>query len=90
MISVLANMMPKEAVELVKKFRAGDIDGARRLHHRLRPLIDALFWETNPIPIKAALALMGRISSEMRLPLTTLSEPNRERLKKMLVEYKLI
>ena len=89
-ISVVANVLPRDTTHLVKAFRTGHIDEARRLHHRLLPLVDALFWETNPIPVKAALALMGKISPELRLPLTPLSEPNLDRMRRVLVEYGLI
>ena len=89
-ISVAANVLPKETTHLVKTFRTGHIDEARKLHHRLLPLVDALFWETNPIPVKAALALMGKISPEVRLPLTPLSEPNLDRMRRVLMEYGLI
>ena len=66
-ISTTANVAPREMVELVRAFRAGDLDRARALHYRLLPLIDALFSETNPIPLKAALALLGLASDEVRL-----------------------
>ena len=89
-ISVVANVLPKQTAELVKAFRSGQVDEARKIHHRLRPLVDALFCETNPIPVKAALAMMGKISSELRLPLTALSKSNQERLKKVLAEYGLV
>jgi 4-hydroxy-tetrahydrodipicolinate synthase len=73
-------------VALVRSFRAGDPDTARRCHRRLLPLFDALFCETNPIPVKAALHLAGAIGPEIRLPLTPLSEPHRERLAVVLKE----
>lgn len=89
-ISVVANVLPREMSEMVREFRAGNLSHAQALHYKLRPLMDALFWETNPIPVKAALALMGKISPEMRLPLTPLSEPFRDRLRGVLDEYGLL
>ncbi len=89
-ISTTANVAPAEMVSLVRSFRAGDVDTARRCHLRLLPLFDALFAETNPIPVKAALQLTGAIGPEIRLPLTPLTEPNRERLQVVLKELGLI
>ena len=89
-ISTTANVAPAEMVSLVRSFRAGDADTARRCHLRLLPLFDALFAETNPIPVKAALQLIGAIGPEIRLPLTPLTEPNRERLQVVLKELGLV
>jgi 4-hydroxy-tetrahydrodipicolinate synthase len=89
-ISTTANVAPAEMVSLVRSFRAGDVDTARRCHLRLLPLFDALFAETNPIPVKAALQLTGAIGPEIRLPLTPLTEPNRERLQVVLKELGLV
>jgi 4-hydroxy-tetrahydrodipicolinate synthase len=89
-ISTTSNVVPAEMVELVRAFRAGDVERARALHYRLLPLFDALFLETNPIPVKAALALRGVILEELRLPLTRLSPPNRERLQAAMKELGLL
>lgn len=89
-ISTTSNLVPAEMVELVRAFRAGDVERARALHYRLLPLFDALFAETNPIPIKAALALRGTILEELRLPLTRLSPPSRERLQVAMKELGLL
>jgi 4-hydroxy-tetrahydrodipicolinate synthase len=89
-ISTTANVAPAEMVSLVRSFRAGDAETARRCHQRLLPLFDALFAETNPIPVKAALQLTGAIGPEIRLPLTPLTAPNRERLQVVLKELGLI
>jgi 4-hydroxy-tetrahydrodipicolinate synthase len=89
-ISTTSNLAPAEMVELVRAFRAGDVARARALHYRLLPLFDALFCETNPIPMKAALALRGLILEELRLPLTRLSSPNRERLQVAMKELGLL
>ena len=89
-ISTCANLAPREMVELVGAFAAGDISRARQLHYRLLPLVDAIFCETNPIPVKAALALRGLIGEEIRLPLTPITEANRERLQIALKEFGLL
>ena len=89
-ISTTSNVAPAEMVSLVRSFRSGDVDAARRCHQRLLPLFDALFAETNPIPVKAALQLAGAIGPEIRLPLTPLTAPNRERLQVVLKELGLI
>jgi 4-hydroxy-tetrahydrodipicolinate synthase len=85
-ISTTANVAPSEMVNLVRAFRAGDLERARQTHYRLLPLFDALFYETNPIPVKAALALLGLIRDEIRLPLTPMTDANRERLRVVLKE----
>jgi 4-hydroxy-tetrahydrodipicolinate synthase len=89
-VSTASNLAPREVVELVRAFRSGDAARALRLHQRLLPLFRALFCETNPIPVKAALALQGRIRDEIRLPLTKLSQANRERLQVALKEQGLV
>ena len=89
-ITTVGNLVPTEMVDLVRSFKRGDTEQARRLHQRLLPLIDAVFCETNPIPVKAAVAMQGLISEEIRLPLTTLSEENRERLRLIMKEFGLL
>jgi 4-hydroxy-tetrahydrodipicolinate synthase len=85
-ISVAANVVPKLMVDLVDLAAAGDFAGARVLHLRLQPLFKALFLETNPIPVKAAMAMQGLIRPEIRLPLTELSVAPREALERALRE----
>jgi 4-hydroxy-tetrahydrodipicolinate synthase len=85
-----SNVAPREMVSLVRAFRSGDVKAARQIHYRLLPLFAVLFCESNPIPVKAALAQMELISPEIRLPLTRLTEPNRERLQVVLKELGLI
>jgi len=85
-ISTTANIAPAAMVELVRSFDAGNTERALDCHQRLLPLFDALFCETNPIPLKAALADMGRCSPEIRLPLTEITQPNHERLKVVMKE----
>jgi 4-hydroxy-tetrahydrodipicolinate synthase len=88
-ISTSSNVVPAEMVALVRAVQGGDLAEARRIHYRLLPLFDALFCETNPIPVKAAVALLGLSGDEIRLPLTPLGEPNRERLQLVLKELEL-
>jgi 4-hydroxy-tetrahydrodipicolinate synthase len=63
---------------------------ARDIHYRLDPLNQALFLETNPIPVKTALAMMGKIKEEFRLPLCRMAADTRSRLRKVLKSYKLV
>jgi 4-hydroxy-tetrahydrodipicolinate synthase len=89
-ISVTANVAPKDVAEMCNAWFRGDINEARRLHYKLEPLNQAMFIETNPIPVKTALAMMARISEEFRLPLCEMSPQNKEKLKKVLQDYGLI
>ncbi|MBP3348811.1 MAG: 4-hydroxy-tetrahydrodipicolinate synthase [Clostridia bacterium] len=79
-ISVLSNVMPKETVAMCKKFFDGDVAGARDLQLDLLDLINALFCEVNPIPVKAAMAAMGFCENTLRLPLTPMEEQNEAKL----------
>jgi 4-hydroxy-tetrahydrodipicolinate synthase len=83
-ISVTANVMPRETAALAAAGLAGDWEKARELHYRLYPLSKAMFIETNPIPVKTALALMGRVEEEFRLPLGRIAPENREKLRAVL------
>ncbi len=76
-VSVASNIVPEMVVSLVKLAAAGDFSGARTIHHKLFALCRALFIETNPIPIKAAMQMVGRDSGELRLPLCEIAESNR-------------
>ena len=89
-ISVLSNVAPADMAGLVDAFASGDLAEAKALHHKMSPLIDALFMEVNPIPVKAALSLMGRIKYEYRLPLCKMSDTNFDKLRKVMVDYGLI
>lgn len=84
-ISVLANICPKETHDLVQKFLDGDIDGSKKLQLDMKPLIDALFIEVNPIPIKTAMNLLGFKVGNLRLPLADMNEKNLEVLKQELI-----
>ena len=79
-ISVLSNILPKETREICTRFFNGDVKGAAALQCRYKALIDALFCEVNPIPVKAALAAMGIIEDYARLPLTPMEDGNRAKL----------
>jgi 4-hydroxy-tetrahydrodipicolinate synthase len=89
-ISVISNVAPADMAGLIDAFVAGDMVSARALHHKMSELIETLFIEVNPIPVKAALALMGKIEYEYRLPLCKMAEANFEKLKKVMVNYGLI
>ena len=86
-ISVAANVEPERMCELVRAALEGDYERARDRHHELGPLFRALFWETNPIPVKAAMELRGYGPERLRSPLTPLAEEHRERLEAVLAEY---
>ena len=83
-ITVTANVAPGDMATMVNAALKGDYDLARTIHYKLTPLFGALFLETNPIPVKAALAMMGKISEEVRLPLTPLASQFRPKVKEAL------
>jgi len=89
-ISVVANIVPKEVSDLTHAFLGGDWKRARELHLKLFPLCQAMFYETNPIPVKTALAMMGKIREEFRLPMCSMVESNRKKLEAALKTYGLI
>jgi len=89
-ISVLANILPGDVSRMVDAFRRGDAESARALHFRLFPIARALFLETNPIPVKRAMELMGMASGEPRLPLVRLGHRAESELKRILRERGLL
>ena len=89
-ISVIANILPRETADMVHAALEGDWKRARDLHYRLFPLARAAFLETNPIPIKEAMAMAGMIEPEFRLPMCRMSDANRERLRAVLTQYALV
>ncbi|MCK5915618.1 MAG: 4-hydroxy-tetrahydrodipicolinate synthase, partial [Deltaproteobacteria bacterium] len=89
-ISVTANIAPTLISGIYDAFTAGEFSEAQRLHRRLQKLCATLFIETNPVPVKTAVAMMGKIEDELRLPLAPLAPANRERLAQVLREYELI
>jgi 4-hydroxy-tetrahydrodipicolinate synthase len=86
-ISVVANVAPRDTHDLVATFLGGDIAASRALQFKLNPLVQALFTEVNPIPAKAALNLMGFAMGDPRLPLTKISQGNLEKLKTAMINY---
>ncbi len=89
-ISVLSNVMPKETSQICHKFFDGDVEGSRRMQLELLPLINALFSEVNPIPVKAAMAEMGFCENYLRLPLTQMEKANKDKLIEIMKEKGLI
>lgn len=89
-ISVLANIMPKAVGDLTDAYFAGDLVKARQLHLDTLKISNAMFIESNPVPVKTALGLMGKCSDEVRLPLCPMSVANKAKLEAILKEYKLI
>jgi 4-hydroxy-tetrahydrodipicolinate synthase len=89
-ISVVANIIPKDCARLCEAAEKGDIKKARELYYKMLDLVKAMFIETNPIPVKTAMGLMGLIDPEIRLPLCEMQPENKEKLVKALKAYKLI
>lgn len=83
-ISVVANIVPKNVANLVREFNQGNFEEAKKLHYKIFPICEAMFIETNPVPVKEALSMMGMISKEVRLPLVPLKDTNREKVYKVL------
>ena len=89
-ISVVANIVPADTAEMVRDFRKGKFEEARKLHLNLFPLCQAMFLETNPIPVKTALGMMGMIEPELRLPLSPMDEGKKKELTEALKNYGLV
>jgi 4-hydroxy-tetrahydrodipicolinate synthase len=89
-ISVVSNVAPAEMSAMWDAAAAGNWQRARDLHYKLLPLSEGLFVEVNPIPVKAALAMMGRIADELRPPLYPLAGGHREKLRAALADLKLV
>ena len=89
-ISVTANIAPKDVADVYNLFSAGEFEKAKDMHYKLLPLNEALFIETNPIPIKAALSMMDKIKYEYRLPLSEMTEAHYKELKNTISDYGLI
>ena len=86
-ISVVSNIVPADTANLVKAFSEGNIKEAQRLHYKLLPLIKAVFIETNPIPVKTAMGLLGMCAPDLRLPMCSMLPENLEKLQKALDDY---
>lgn len=89
-VSVVANEAPAMMKQMVNAAANGDWDSARAVHFKLLPLMEANFWESNPIPVKAACAMMGLAEDVLRLPLVPMTEANREKMRRLLSELGLI
>ena len=89
-ISVVSNVAPADMAAMWDAAAAGNWNKARELHYRVFPLSEGLFIEANPIPVKAALAMMGKIADEIRAPLYPMAGANREKVRKILADLKLI
>lgn len=89
-ISVVSNIVPRDVSDMVSAHELGDIKKAQSLHYKLLPLIKAMFIETNPIPVKTALGLMGMCEPDLRLPMCALAPENLEKVKKALKDYGLL
>jgi 4-hydroxy-tetrahydrodipicolinate synthase len=88
-ISVAANVVPRAIADLCAAASKGDLKKARALHAKFLPLMEALFLESNPVPVKTALRLMGRGTGEVRPPLCEMSPANEEKLKRVLADFSL-
>lgn len=89
-ISVSSNIVPEKMVEMYTAYKDGDLQRAVKIHHSLVPLHRAMFIETNPQPVKTALALMGQMEADLRLPLCSMSQEHTDFLKKVLKDYQLL
>jgi 4-hydroxy-tetrahydrodipicolinate synthase len=89
-ISVVSNVAPADMAGMWDAFVAGNLARARELHYKVFPLSEGLFIEANPIPVKAALAMMGKIADEIRPPLYPMTGANREKVRKMLADLELV
>ena len=89
-ISVVSNAAPGDMAGMCNAFFKGDLAKARALHYKMWPLTEAMFFETNPVPVKTALKLMGKITGEVRQPLCPMSTANEDKLRQVMQKYGLI
>lgn len=89
-VSVAANLIPKEIHDMTASFLNGDIEKARKLHYKILPLCKAMFIETNPIPVKTSMKILKRLNGELRLPLCEMEKENEAKLNKALKGYGLL
>jgi len=89
-ISVVANIIPRDVSDMCKAFEKGEIEKAQELHYKMLNLVKAIFIETNPIPVKTAMGLMKLCEGDMRLPLCEMLPENKEKLVKAMKDYRLI
>ncbi|MGE0434313.1 MAG: 4-hydroxy-tetrahydrodipicolinate synthase [Planctomycetota bacterium] len=86
-VSVVGNIVPKEVMAMIEAFNAGNLAEARKAHQRLYPLCKSMFLETNPIPVKTAMKLLGRGNGEMRLPMCEMKDETRNALQSALTQF---
>ncbi len=89
-ISVVANIIPKDMIAMIQAFNAGDMERAMAMNQKMFPLCKAVFIETNPIPIKTAMKLMDMMNGELRLPLSPMTAAHEAQLSKVLADYGLL
>jgi 4-hydroxy-tetrahydrodipicolinate synthase len=89
-ISVVANIVPRDVASMIEAFERGNLKKAQELHYKLLPLVKAMFIETNPIPVKTAMGMLKLCEPDLRLPMCAMSDENAEKLKKVLKEYGLL
>jgi 4-hydroxy-tetrahydrodipicolinate synthase len=89
-ISVVSNAVPGDMAGMCNAFFAGDLKKARDLHYKMWALTEAMFYETNPVPVKTALKLMGKVSGEVRQPLCAMAPANEDKLRQVMQQYGLI
>ncbi len=89
-ISVVANLVPKDVADMISAFEKGEIEIAQQIHYRLLPLVKSMFIETNPIPVKTAMGLLNMCNPDLRLPMCHMLEENEAKLKKALKEHGLL
>jgi 4-hydroxy-tetrahydrodipicolinate synthase len=89
-ISVVSNVVPEDMAGMCNAVFKNDLDTAGQLHYKMWPLTEAMFFETNPVPVKSALKLMGKVTGEVRQPLWAMSEANENKLRQVMQQYGLI
>ena len=89
-ISVVSNVVPADMAGMCNAFFKGDLAKARELHYKMWPLMEAMFFETNPVPVKTAVKMMGKITGEVRQPLCLMSKANEDKLRQVMQKYGLI
>ncbi|MCA6071282.1 MAG: 4-hydroxy-tetrahydrodipicolinate synthase [Endomicrobium sp.] len=89
-VSVLSNIIPAEIVTLVKSFKRGDLEEAKKIHYKLLPFVRTMFVETNPIPVKTAASLLGLCEFGLRLPMCEMEDSNKVKLEKALKDFGLL
>ncbi|MEW6660301.1 MAG: 4-hydroxy-tetrahydrodipicolinate synthase [Thermodesulfobacteriota bacterium] len=89
-ISVVSNVVPGDMAGMCDAYFKGDLEGAKKLHYKMWPLTEAMFFETNPVPVKTAMKMLGMITGEVRQPLCPMSEANDHKLRGVMQKYGLI